>query len=41
MSDDQQMMQEHQATWTAFCRLVTWSIVGIVITLALMAIFLL
>jgi hypothetical protein len=39
MADDQ-MLQEHRQTWIGFCRLMLWSIVAIVITLALMAMFL-
>jgi hypothetical protein len=39
MSDDQ-MLHEHQQTWRGFCRLMVWSVVAIVVTLALMGIFL-
>ncbi|MDH3475642.1 MAG: aa3-type cytochrome c oxidase subunit IV [Rhodospirillales bacterium] len=39
MSDDQ-MLHEHQQTWRGFCKLLAWSIAGIVVTLALMGIFL-
>lgn len=39
MADDQ-MLKEHQQTWNGFCRLLLWSVVAIVITLALMAAFL-
>jgi hypothetical protein len=39
MADDQ-MLSEHRQTWIGFCRLLFWSIVAIVITLALMAMFL-
>jgi hypothetical protein len=39
MADDQ-MLQEHRQTWNGFCRLMLWSIVAIVITLSLMAMFL-
>ncbi len=39
MSDDQ-MLHEHQQTWHGFCKLLIWSIAGIVVTLSLMGIFL-
>ncbi len=39
MTDDQ-MLREHQETWIGFGRLLLWSIVTIVITLSLMALFL-
>lgn len=36
-----EMERTHRRQWEAFCRLLTWSVIGILITLALMAIFLL
>jgi hypothetical protein len=39
MADDQ-MLRDHQQTWNGFCRLMLWSVVVIVATLALMALFL-
>ena len=41
MADDQQMLFEHRQTWSGFCSLLRWSIIAIVITLLLMAAFLL
>ena len=41
MVDDQQLLREHQQTWIGFCALVKWSLIAIVITLLLMAWFLL
>ncbi len=38
MADDQ-MLAEHRRTWHGFCRLMFWAIVAVVITLGLMAIF--
>ena len=38
---DEAMLREHRATYDGFVRLMTWSTVLVVITLALMAIFLL
>ena len=38
---DESMLQEHKATYIGFVRLVTWSTVAVVITLILMALFLL
>ena len=40
MSDDQ-LLREHQANWKGFVRFITISTVLVVITLGLMAIFLL
>ena len=40
MADDQ-MLYEHRKTWNSFVRLIIWSTAAIVITLILMAIFLL
>ena len=40
MSDDQ-LLREHQQIWKGFTRFITVSTVAVVITLALMAIFLL
>ena len=39
MADDQ-MLREHRETWIGFSRLMLWSIVVIIITLSLMALFL-
>ena len=39
MANDQ-MLNDHRQTWIGFCRLMLWSIVTIVITLSLMALFL-
>ena len=39
MADDQ-MLSDHRQTWVGFCRLMLWSIVMIVTTLSLMALFL-
>jgi len=39
MSDDQ-LLREHQQSWQGFCKLLLYSIIAIVITLALMGIFL-
>ena len=38
---DESMLQEHKATYVGFVRLVTWSTAAVVITLILMALFLL
>lgn len=40
MADDQ-LLEEHRQTWHGFIRLMTWSLVGTVIILVLMALFLL
>ena len=36
MADDDNMLREHKSTWVGFCRLMTWSLVAIVIVLLLM-----
>ena len=36
-----QMLEDHKRTWKAFCKLVSYSTVTIVVALALMALFLL
>ena len=40
MSDDQ-LLREHQQIWKGFVRFITWSTAFVVITLLLMALFLL
>ena len=40
MVDEQQLLQKHARTWAGFCKLLTWSSIGIAITLVLMWIFL-
>lgn len=40
MADEQQMLQRHRQIWSGFCSLLTWSLIGVVITLVLMWIFL-
>jgi hypothetical protein len=40
MAQDQ-MLEDHKRSWQSFCKLVTYSTVAIVISLALMALFLL
>ncbi len=39
--DQDQMLQEHQAVWSGFMKLCTYSVIAIVVLLILMAIFLL
>ena len=39
MTDDQ-LLREHQQSWNGFCKLLLYSTIAIVITLALMGIFL-
>lgn len=42
MADDfLEMERTHRRQWESFCRLVTWSVIGVIGVLALMAIFLL
>ena len=36
MADEEQMLRDHKAAWSGFCRVITWSVVVIVITLLLM-----
>ena len=36
MADEEQMLREHRDTWTGFCRLITWSLVAIIVVLLLM-----
>lgn len=38
---DEQLLPEHQQTWKGFVRLITWCTALVVVTLALMALFLL
>ncbi len=40
MADDSQMLRDHQQSWNGFCKLMTYSSIGVIITLALMGIFL-
>ena len=40
MTDEQQLLRRHTKTWQGFCRLLTWSLIGVVVTLILMWIFL-
>jgi len=40
MANDQQIYQENRKTWVGFLRLMQWSIAAIVVTLLLMAYFL-
>jgi hypothetical protein len=40
MVDEQQMLQRHMKIWGGFCKLLTWSLIGVIVTLVLMAIFL-
>ncbi len=40
MVDGQQMLERHTKIWHGFCRLLTWSLIGIVIVLVLMGVFL-
>ena len=40
MADDQ-LLREHQQNWKGFVRFITWSTAFVVITLLLMALFLL
>jgi len=41
MASDQELYQEHRKTWAGFLRLLQYSMAAIVITLLLMAYFLL
>ena len=41
MTDEHQMLIEHQRTWKGFLRLMIWSTVFVVVVLVGMAIFLL
>ncbi len=41
MADDQQMLREHENFWNGFVKFIVYSVVAIVVTLVLMAIFLL
>lgn len=41
MADDPQMIREHQDFWHGFVKFTTWSVAAIVVTLVLMAVFLL
>ncbi|MEK9660188.1 MAG: aa3-type cytochrome c oxidase subunit IV [Alphaproteobacteria bacterium] len=40
MSDEQQLLARHQQVWAGFCKLLTWSLIGVVVLLILMWIFL-
>jgi hypothetical protein len=40
MADEQQLLQRHQQIWGGFCKLLTWSLIGIIAVLVLMWIFL-
>lgn len=40
MVDEVQLLERHQKIWRGFCRLLTWSLIGVVVTLVLMWIFL-
>jgi hypothetical protein len=40
MAQDE-LLEEHRRTWHGFCQLMTYSTAGVVITLSLMALFLL
>ncbi|HMB78031.1 MAG TPA: aa3-type cytochrome c oxidase subunit IV [Kiloniellaceae bacterium] len=36
MADEEQMLRDHRATWTGFCRVIAWTVVAIAIVLLLM-----
>ena len=40
MVDEQQLLERHSRIWNSFCKLLTWSLIGVIITLVLMWIFL-
>jgi hypothetical protein len=40
MTDEQQMLERHTKVWHGFCRLLTWSLAAVVVTLTLMWLFL-
>ena len=40
MAENDEMQREHQKTWDGFVKLMIWSVVVIVVILALMGIFL-
>jgi tetrahydromethanopterin S-methyltransferase subunit F len=40
MVDEKQLLQRNEKVWAGFCKLLTWSLIGVIVTLVLMAIFL-
>lgn len=40
MADEQHMLERHNNIWQGFCRLLTWSMIGVIVTLVLMWVFL-
>ena len=36
MADEEQLLRDHKATWSSFCRVITWSVVAIAVVLLLM-----